>query len=155
EAAQAVLDVLAGGPGIAATVLGHQEALLALAVLGQGLAHDLLTAAVVIVPGIVEEGQALLEGAVHDVDRFVLVLGRADVPAAQADDRYPDAGLAERPRRQARRRRLVDFRGRRRQAEGGAGGERGLEKVTSALILGVVGEGIAVSHETLLADRVR
>jgi hypothetical protein len=101
QAFQAVFEVLAGALGVAGTVLGHEEDFLALAVHRQGLAHDGLAAAVVIIPGVIEEGHALVDGSVHDLDRFLLVLDAADVPAAQAEDGDLDAGLAQRPRRQS------------------------------------------------------
>ena len=54
----------------------------------QRLAHDDLAAAVVVVPGVVEEGQAFVDGCVHDSDSLGLVLGGrgADVPTAEAEN---------------------------------------------------------------------
>jgi len=89
--------MLPGPLGVAGAVLGHEEDLLAFAVGLEGLAHDGLAAAVVVVPGVVEEVDAVVDGGVHDLDGFLLVLDGADVPAAQAEDGDADAGLAERP----------------------------------------------------------
>jgi len=46
----------------------------------------------VVVPAVVEEVHALVDGRVHDLDGLGLVLHVADVPAAEAEDRDVDAG---------------------------------------------------------------
>jgi len=84
QAFEAVFEMLPGPLGVAGAVLGHEEDLLAFAVGLEGLAHDGLAAAVVVVPGVVEEVDAVVDGGVHDLDGFLLVLDGADVPAAQA-----------------------------------------------------------------------
>jgi hypothetical protein len=50
-------------------VLGHQEGLLAQAVLGQRLAHAPFRLTVVVLPGVVHEGRAGIDAFVHDADR--------------------------------------------------------------------------------------
>ena len=133
---QALLDLLADLLRVAGADLGHQEALLPpLAAVGrEGLAHDLLAAAVVVVPAVVEERHALVEGGVHDLDGLVLVLDGADVPAAEAEDGDVHAGLAERPRRDALARLLV-LRGRgAAERDGGGRGDAGLEELAAGLV---------------------
>ena len=62
---------------------------------GEGPAHELLGAPVVVVPGVVEEGDALVQGGVHEPDRFQVVLDGADVPAPDPDDGDPLPGATE------------------------------------------------------------
>src|SRR5262249_39728408 len=63
------------------------------------LAHDLLAAPIVVIPGVVEERDTLVNRRVHDALGFgVTDGGLTDVPAAQADDGDVHAGLAQRPR---------------------------------------------------------
>ena len=67
-----LVDLLGGGLFGAAVDLGHQEDLLAVAV-AQGLAHADFADAVVIVPAVVHEGDAAVDGGADDLDalRFV------------------------------------------------------------------------------------
>ena len=62
EAAEAVLQVGLRVLGGAAADLGHEEDLVAEPALGQGFAHPLLGAAIVVVPGVVQEGDPLSDG---------------------------------------------------------------------------------------------
>ncbi len=101
EAAKAVVQALHRARVIALAVLGHEEHLLA-ASAGERAPHDLLRAAVVIVPAVVEEGEPLVDGGVHDADRLVRILQRSDVPPAEAEDRHALAGPAQQTRRQSR-----------------------------------------------------
>ena len=64
--------------------LGHQEDLLAVAV-AERLAHADFAAAAVVVPAVVHEGDAVVDGGADDLDAFLLLLLSADVVAAQAD----------------------------------------------------------------------
>src|SRR5262249_12884336 len=66
------------------------------------------------------------------LDRLLLVLDGADVPAAQAQDRDVFAGLAERPRGQPRTRLVVGRRGTN-QAEAGPGGQRGVQELAASV----------------------
>ena len=78
---------LPGRGRLGATVdLGHEEDLLAVAV-AQGLAHADLAGAVVVVPAVVHEGDAAVDGAADDPDALGFVLLSSDVMAAQADGR--------------------------------------------------------------------
>ena len=95
EAAQAFFEIALAAGVVALAVLGHQEDLLAVTVGGEGVAHDFLGATVVIVPSVVEEVDALIDRAVHDAVGFLLVLDRADVPAAEANDRDLLVGAPE------------------------------------------------------------
>jgi hypothetical protein len=74
---------------------------LAAAAVGKRAAHHLFGAAVVVVPAVVEEGDALVQRGVHDAHGIGRVLDRADVPAAQADNRHLLPGPSQSPRRQA------------------------------------------------------
>jgi hypothetical protein len=130
QAAQAVFDVLANRLGVAAAILGHQEAPLPLAVHGKRLTHDLFAAAVVVVPGVIEEGQPLIQGGVHDFDGFVLICDGADVPAAQGENRHVDAGLAQRPGRHSLGVRVVAL-GSGGEAQGRPGAERGVQELAA------------------------
>ena len=76
---------LAGGGLLGAAVdLGHQEGLLAVAVL-EGLAHPLLALAVVVIPGVVEEIEAAVERRADDL-KALLLGDPPDVSAADADE---------------------------------------------------------------------
>ncbi len=103
EAAQAVLELAARAVMVAVADLGHQEDALAPPVHGQRPSHQLLGAAVVVVPRVVEERDAFVEGRVHEADGLEVVRDRADVPAAQAEDRDALSRSSERPRGQAGR----------------------------------------------------
>src|SRR5207302_5815638 len=75
--------------------LGHQEHLVAVAV-AQRLADADLAGSGVVVPRVVEEVDAAIDGAAHDAERQLLVHGRqAKMPAAESDRRYPFFRLAE------------------------------------------------------------
>jgi len=136
EPPQAVLQVLERTLVVPLAVLGHEEDLVAPPPNGQGLAHDLFAVAVVIVPGVVEERQPLVEGGVHDLDGFLFVLDAADVPAAQADDRHVDARLAQRLGRHALL--LGVPGGDAGEAQRQAGCRRGLEELAPAAVAAVV-----------------
>src|SRR5208283_1617960 len=87
--------------------------------------------AIVIIPGIVEEGHALVDGGVHDLDGFLGVLDSADVPAAKAENGDIDAGLAERPGRQALAAVVCGGNGRS-QANGSSAGQCVLQEFASS-----------------------
>ena len=73
EPAQAVLQVRLRLLGRAAADLGHQEDLVAAAPLGQGLAHPLLGDAVVVVPAVVHEGDAFVDGPLDQAHGLLVV----------------------------------------------------------------------------------
>ena len=127
EAAERVFQLLLRGRGSAAVDLGHQEGLLAVAVL-EGAAHAALAFAVVVVPAVVQEVDARVECGADDADALVLGdLRRADVVAADADDGDGMAGAAEGTARDLTRGGDSLF------AEGDEGGEGGggFEEVAS------------------------
>ena len=73
--------------------LGHQEDALAVAV-AERLAHPQLALAVVVVPGVVHEGDAAVDRGADDADAERLVdVRQGEVPAAEPDRGYPLAGL--------------------------------------------------------------
>src|SRR6185437_9781325 len=151
QPAQAVVDVLFDGLGVAAAVLGHEKALFAFVVQSQRLAHDLFAAAVVIIPGIVEKGQPLIESAVHDLDSFLLVLDGANVPTAQGDDRHAHAGLTQRPGRQSLGSGIVRALGAGGESQRRSGGERGLQEFTT--IVGCVTHDMSPSQSGIVQVR--
>ena len=95
EAPQAVVQAPLRALVVPLAVLGHEEDLLPSPVLGQRASHQLLGAPVVVVPGVVEERDSLVEGGVHQSDRLRVVLDRSDVPAAEREDRDALARAAQ------------------------------------------------------------
>jgi hypothetical protein len=79
-----------------AVELGHQEDALAVSV-AQRVAHAPLALAVVIVPAVVEERDAPVNGASDDANAFGRIPWPADVMAAEADGGYFLAGAAQHP----------------------------------------------------------
>src|SRR5581483_4696710 len=75
--------------------LGHQEHFVAVAVL-ERLTHPLLAGALVVIPRVVHERDAGVDGRADDRDALLLGLLRADVEPADADGRHLDASAAER-----------------------------------------------------------
>jgi hypothetical protein len=73
----------------------HQKDLLAVAV-AQRFTHDDFTFAVMIIPAIVHEGDAVVDGSAHDTNAFVLVARITDVRTTEPDRGNFDAGFAER-----------------------------------------------------------
>ena len=51
-----------------------------------------------VVPGVVEESEALVDGRMHDADGLVVVVQRADVPTAETQDRHALPGPPEQSR---------------------------------------------------------
>src|SRR5262249_33274976 len=80
----------------AAIDLRHQEDLRAIAV-AQRLAHAQLAAAVVVVPAVVHEGDAVIDRMPDDADALGLIGRPTDVVAAETDERDLLARRAERP----------------------------------------------------------
>ena len=99
---EAFVDAAHGARVVAFAPLGHQEDLVPPATARQRLAHHLLAAAVVVVPGVVEEGDAFVDGRMHHLDRRGFVLGRreADVPTAEAKHGDVRARAPQRTNRQ-------------------------------------------------------
>ena len=102
EPAQAVFQVRLGVLGGPAAALGHEEDLVAAVPLRDRLAHALFGAAVVIVPGVVEEGDSLVDRPLDQADAVVFVWMDAAVVASQADHRDGLAGSSERPQGNSR-----------------------------------------------------
>src|SRR5438045_2873422 len=75
--------------------LRHQKDLVAVSV-AKCLPHSDLAGALVVVPRVVHEVDAAIDGAVHDAKSELLAYGRqAKVPAAEADRGYPFFGFAK------------------------------------------------------------
>ena len=89
-------SICCGRRGACAAVdLGHEEDLVAIAA-GERLAHADFAGAVVVVPAIVEEGDAAVDGLADELDRVLLGRRRlADVVAAEADGGDALAGAPE------------------------------------------------------------
>jgi hypothetical protein len=97
ESPQTVLQVLAGSGRVAGAVLGHQEHVLPPPAVGQRTAHQFLAAAVVVVPGVVEEGEPAVGGPLDETDTLVVGEFRlAAVPAAETQHGHARAGGPER-----------------------------------------------------------
>ncbi len=94
EAAEGLLELLVVLVGGAAVDFGHEEDLLAVAV-AEGLAHADLGDAVVVVPAVVDEGDAAVDAGVDELDAFGGVLLLAEMVAAHADGGDAFAGGAE------------------------------------------------------------
>ncbi len=94
EAAEGLFELLVEGFGGAAVHLGHEEDFSAVAV-AESLPHADFADAVVVVPAVVHEAHAVVDGFVHDGDAFGGVALFADVEAAEADGRDSLAGGAE------------------------------------------------------------
>ncbi len=89
------IDLDGGGGFGAAVEFGHEERFGAVAV-AKGPAHADLGFTAVVIPAIVEEIHATVEGGADDGDADGGVLGAADVVAAEADGGDALAGFAER-----------------------------------------------------------
>ena len=98
QAAERVLELPHGGAGIAPVHagLGHQEDLVAAS--DQRLAHARLAHALVVVPRVVHEGDAAVDGRMDEPGRLPLRLRQAEVPAAERQNRDRDARSSERAR---------------------------------------------------------
>jgi hypothetical protein len=94
EPLEALLELLHGALGVPGAHLGHQEDLVPVPAL-ERVPHARLAQAVVVLPGVVEEVDPLVDGAPHDPLGFLARGGDADVVAAEPEDRDLGAGLAE------------------------------------------------------------
>src|SRR5205814_5548167 len=90
ESLQGFIDLFGGGIFCAAIDLGHEENLVSVAI-AQRFAHADFTAAIMIIPAIIEEGNSAIYRSVNDTDAFVL-RRHANVVTAQADGRNLFAG---------------------------------------------------------------
>src|SRR5579863_4642679 len=75
--------------------LGHENHFFSAA--AERFAHPLFALAVVILPGVIEEIDAVIERVSYDLIGFILGLCGAQVKASQADDRDIKIGLSELP----------------------------------------------------------
>ena len=95
QAAERLVDLLRGGCPGAAVDLGHEKNFVAVAAL-EGLAHADFADAAVVIPAVVHEGDAAIDGLADELNG-ILLLERwfADVVAAQPDGRNAFAGAAK------------------------------------------------------------
>ena len=95
QALEGLID-LPGGLLLGAAVdFGHEKYPVAIAVF-QSLAHADLTAAIVVIPAVVHEVDAGIDGGADNPDTVFLVLLPANVVATQSDDAYFLAGVPKR-----------------------------------------------------------
>ena len=85
EPAQALINLFGRHVLHLAVELGHQENLLAVAIL-ERLAHADFADAVVVVPAVVHEVDAVVDGSADDADALLLVTLHADVKTAETDE---------------------------------------------------------------------
>jgi hypothetical protein len=88
QPAEAVLKMRFRARVVPVANFAHEENLLAAAVHRERLAHDFLGVAVMVIPTIVEEGDAFIKGRMHDANRFGVISYGADVPSSQGNDGY-------------------------------------------------------------------
>ena len=96
QPAQALLqlDHRVGRRAVVGAVLGHQEDLVAVAILRQRVPHAPFRLVVGILPGVVHEGDAVVDGGVNDAGGLVL-RRHAEVKAAETEHRNADPGRAQ------------------------------------------------------------
>ena len=137
EPPEAVVEPALGVLGGPAAALGHQEDLVAELPLGEGLAHPLLGQAVVVVPGVVEEGDPFVDGALDQLEALAFVEdgGVGDAPAPQADQADHLAGLAQGAEGDAALVLLLVHGGRAGHPDGGDPGGSGLEELATTGVL--------------------
>ena len=94
EPLERLLDLMGGGLLITPIDFGHQENLLPVAI-SQGFAHTHFAVAVVIIPAVVHEVDAVVDGRANEANSLGIVLWIPDVIPAQPDNRDLLAGAAE------------------------------------------------------------
>ena len=94
QAAQGLVDLPGRALAGAAIDLGHEERFLAVSI-AQGLAHADFAGAAVVVPAVVEEVDAFVEGGADDANALLLVLLAAEVISAESDAGHVLAGVAQ------------------------------------------------------------
>ena len=102
QPAEAVFQVRLGVLGGSAAALGHEENLVTAIPLRDRLSHPFFGAAVVVVPGVVEERDSLIDGALDETDAVVFVGMDAAVVAPQSDHRDGLPGGPEGAQRNSR-----------------------------------------------------
>jgi hypothetical protein len=93
ETAEGVVELGGEAGGGVAVGFGHEEDLVAVA-LEEGVAHALFAAAAVVVPGVVHEGDAAVDGGADEASGLGVVRDVADVGTAEADGGDLLAGAA-------------------------------------------------------------
>ena len=141
EPAQAVFEVGLGVLGGPAAALGHEEDLVAPAPLRDRLAHPVLGLPVHVIPGVVEERDPFIDGALDQTDGILLVLRHRGVEPAQADHGDLLAGPAKRPERDAACTLVLGRLDLRRERPHGQSRGTGLEERASIEIRGWLGHG--------------
>jgi hypothetical protein len=96
EAAEGFIELFRGLFFGAAIHFGHEKDFVAVAV-AEGFAHAGFAGAiaVVVIPAIVHEGEAAVDGGAHDAEAFGFVFDFADVRSTEADAGHLFAGAAE------------------------------------------------------------
>src|SRR5664280_2130685 len=94
EALEAFLDLGRSARFAAAVDFGHQKHLVPITV-PQGLPHPHFAFSLVVVPTVIHERDAAVDGTADDFEAFALLHGVADVKPSQADSRHFLAGAAQ------------------------------------------------------------
>src|SRR5438094_7133206 len=94
EPAQRLIDLLRRRVLVATVDLGHEKHVVAIAV-AQRLSHAELARPTVVVPAVVEEVDAVVDGRAYDADGFLLVRLPPEMVAAHADQRHHLAGAPQ------------------------------------------------------------
>src|SRR5438132_3376004 len=87
QALERFVDLPGGSLFRTAVDLGHEENFLPVP-LAQGLAHANLASPVMVVPGVVQDGDAMSDRARDDTNALLLVIGPANGVPALADQRH-------------------------------------------------------------------
>src|SRR5205809_3876090 len=87
QALERFVDLLGSSLLRAAIDLGHEENLVPVPI-AQRLAHADLASSVMVVPGVVQEGDAVIDRAPDDTNALLLVTGPPNVVPAKADQRH-------------------------------------------------------------------
>ena len=94
QTVQGFVDLLGGDGTLASIDLAHQEDAFAVTV-HQRFAHPHLARAVLVIPTVVHECNAAVDGAPNDADAFLLIALLTDVIPPETDDGDVLAGAAE------------------------------------------------------------
>src|SRR5437016_12465032 len=94
QSPERLVDLPRGTLLVAPVDLGHEKRLFAIAV-AQRLSHAELARPAVVVPAVVEEVDAAVDGRAYDADGFLLVRLPPEMVAAHADQRHHLAGAPQ------------------------------------------------------------
>ena len=119
----------------------HQKHFVAVSV-AQCLAHSIFAVAVVIIPAVVHEVDAAIDGPANDADSLLLILGHADMKSSQANGGDLLARAAQHTVDHLSR---LRFRSQRLRAQGNSRAHDGLHEIASGDATATVGERFGVA----------